>query len=334
MARPLRIEYAGAVYHVMARGNHGLKIFVDEGDRRMWLATLREAWRRTGWRIHAWVLMNNHYHLLLETPETNLVSGMKWLQGTYTQRYNARHRKRGHLFQGRYRAVPVEAESAEYLQTVSTYIHLNPARAKLIQIGEQKLWEYAWSSYPSYVRQEPPEWLVTKRVLGSVRLGSGDRKGYEAYLETRVLELRMKAGRQELEAAWKALRRGWYVGDAGFKMGLLARAKQLLLGKRRESSAGATLRAHDQGQAERMLQLGKGLLGLGEGKLEAMPKGQTEKQVLAWWLYGRTTVTRRWIAENLMMGYETRVSQAVSGVESSRARNVIEMKQRLNKLRL
>src|SRR5437867_7944536 len=99
MARPLRIEYAGAVYHVMARGNQGQRIFADDGDRRVWLATLRDAWRRTGWRIHAWVLMGNHYHLLLETPEANLVSGMKWLQGTYTQRYNARHRKRGHLFQ-------------------------------------------------------------------------------------------------------------------------------------------------------------------------------------------------------------------------------------------
>lgn len=240
----------------------------------------------------------------------------------------------GHLFQGRYRAVPVEAESAEYLQTVSTYIHLNPARAKLIRIGEQKLWEYPWSSYLSYVRQEPPEWLVTKRVLGSVRLGSGDRKGYEAYMETRVLELGMKAGREELEAAWKALRRGWYVGEAGFKVGLLARAKQLLLGKRRESSAGGAMRAHDQRQAERMLQIGTGLLGLDEGKLAGMPKGQTEKQVLAWWLYGRTTVTRRWIAENLMMGYETRVSQAVSQVEASRARDVMEMKQRLIKVSL
>ena len=97
MARRLRIEYAGALYHVMARGNGGHGIFADDADRKMWLATFRQAWRRTGWRIHAWVLMSNHYHLLLETPEANLVSEMKWLQGTYTQRYNARHRKRGHL---------------------------------------------------------------------------------------------------------------------------------------------------------------------------------------------------------------------------------------------
>ena len=99
MARPVRLEYAGAVYHIMARGNQGRPICADDADRKMWVATLAEACGRTGWRIHAWVLMGNHFHLLLETPEANLVSGMKWLQGTYTQRYNARQRKRGHFFQ-------------------------------------------------------------------------------------------------------------------------------------------------------------------------------------------------------------------------------------------
>ena len=82
MARKIRIEYAGAAYHVMARGNQGRHIYADERDRKLWLATLGEACGKTGWRIHAWVMMNNHYHLLLETPEANLVAGMKWLQGT------------------------------------------------------------------------------------------------------------------------------------------------------------------------------------------------------------------------------------------------------------
>jgi putative transposase len=82
MALQIRIEYAGAAYHVMARGNQGRDIYDDERDRKLWLETLGEAWAKTGWRIHAWVIMNNHYHLLLETPEANLVVGMKWLQGT------------------------------------------------------------------------------------------------------------------------------------------------------------------------------------------------------------------------------------------------------------
>jgi len=129
MARPLRIEFAGATYHIMACGNQGRAIFDDDRDRQRFLETLGEACDKTGWRIHAYVLMGNHYPLLIETPEANLVAGMKWLQGTYTQRYNGRHRVFGHLFQGRYKAVPVDGASAGYWETVSTYIHLNPARA-------------------------------------------------------------------------------------------------------------------------------------------------------------------------------------------------------------
>jgi len=92
MARPLRIQYPGAVYHVMARGNHGQGIFQDDRDRQCFLETLGEACEKTGWRIHACVLMDNHYHLLVETPEGNLAEGMKWVQGAYTQRYNRRHK--------------------------------------------------------------------------------------------------------------------------------------------------------------------------------------------------------------------------------------------------
>jgi REP element-mobilizing transposase RayT len=313
----------------MARGNQGQKIFADDHDREMWLATLAQAWKRTGWRIHAWALMANHYHLLLETPEPNLVTGMKWLQGTYTQRYNARHRKRGHLFQGRYRAVPVDADFGQYFQTVSTYIHLNPARAKLIRIGEQKLWQYRWSSYPSYVRQAPPVWLVTERVLGSLGLAPQARQAYEAYMEARVLELGIKAGRKELEAGWKSLRRGWYVGGENFRKGLLARVRETLSGKGRVLHSGRGSQSHDQSRAEEMLVAGLDLLKLRREDLPNLPKGQTEKQVLAWWLYGQTTAKRRWIAEQLAMGYETRVSQAVSWAESSPAPAVRQMKKKL-----
>ena len=109
MARPLRIEYAGAVYHVMARGNQGQAVFRDDHDRRRFLDVLGEASGKTGWRVHAYVLMGNHYHLLLETPEGNLAAGMKWLQGTYTQRFNSRHEVFGHLFQGRYKALGLRA---------------------------------------------------------------------------------------------------------------------------------------------------------------------------------------------------------------------------------
>ena len=107
MARKIRIEYAGAAYHVMARGNQGRHIYADDRDRKLWLETLGEACEETGWRLHAWVMMNNHYHLLLETSEANLVAGIKWLQGTYTQRYNWRQ-----LCEGRESATRVVCERA------------------------------------------------------------------------------------------------------------------------------------------------------------------------------------------------------------------------------
>lgn len=329
MARPLRIEFAGAVYHIMARGNQGQKIYADDADREMWLATLVQAWHRTGWRIHAWALMGNHYHLLLETPEANLVSGMKWLQGTYTQRYNARHHQRGHLFQGRYRAVPVEAGSGTSFQTVSTYIHLNPARAKQIRIGEQKLWQYLWSSYPSYVRQEPPVWLITERVLGSLGLPPQARPAYEAYMESRVLELGLKAGRKELEAGWKSLRRGWYVGGEAFRKELLSRIDARRPGNRPPSPHRSG--PHDQSRAEELFASGLHLLRLQAEDLPRLPKGQKQKMILAWWLYGRTTVSRRWLAQRLAMGYETRISQAVHFIENSRDPSITNLKQKLAK---
>lgn len=331
MARPLRIEFPGATFHVMARGNQGQKICLDDHDREMWLATLVQAWKRTGWLLHAWALMGNHYHLLLETPEPNLVAGMKWLQGTYTQRYNARHRKRGHLFQGRYRAVPVEAEAGIYLQTVSTYIHLNPARAKLIRIGEQKLWEYRWSSYPSYVKEAAPSWLRTERVLGSLGLPPEACAAYEAYMESRVLELGIKERRKELEAQWGSLRRGWYVGGAGFRKNLLDRVDQGAGANQQRRSSQADGQPHNQSRAEQMLEVGLGALGLRGADLSMLPKGQAEKLVLAWWLYGQTTVNRRWVAQRLYMGYETRVSQAASLVESSHQGPLKEMKEKLNR---
>ncbi len=114
----------------MCRGNNGQEIFLDDDGRRLFLATLDEVCQQTGWLIHAYVLMSYHYHLLLETPEANLVAGMKWFQGAYTQRFNAMFRRRGHLFQGRYKAIPIATDpqdgGVEYFREVSTYIPCCP----------------------------------------------------------------------------------------------------------------------------------------------------------------------------------------------------------------
>ena len=132
MPRQVRIEFPGAMYHVMCRGDRRENIFLDDGDREMMLATLAETVGKTGWQVHAWVWMSNHYHLLVETPEANLVKGMTWFQTTYTIRFNARHHLRGPLFGGRYKAVLVDGGDPNYFSTLLDYIHLNPVRARLI----------------------------------------------------------------------------------------------------------------------------------------------------------------------------------------------------------
>jgi putative transposase len=331
MARPLRIEYPGAVYHIMARGSHGQRIFDDDHDRKRFLETLAEASQRTGWRVHAYVLMGTHYHLLIETPEANLVAGMKWLQGTYTQRYNGRHKQFGHLFQGRYKAVVVDGHEPVYFQVVSTYIHLNPARAGLIRIGERRLKAYRWSSYPWYLvpASEKPVWLHRERVLGSLGLNEKQTKGYEAYLEGRVLELGSKAGRKELNEQWKALRRGWYVGGQSFGEDLKEGLRNAVQGRQRESHSGPARQAHDQASAESGLRQGMRILGLDKKSLLELPKASPEKVVLAWWLRENTTVTLRWVSERLGMGHYTRVTQAISRMSRRPGRKLEKMKRQM-----
>src|ERR1043166_429740 len=134
VARSIRIEYPGAFYHVMARGNRREAIFRSDPDRQLFLETLNDACTITGWRVHAWVLMRNHYHLQLETPCGRLVEGMKWLQNTYNPRFNPRHHLWGRLFGDRYKAVLTDGKDEYFYRTLMDYIHLNPVRVGLVQI--------------------------------------------------------------------------------------------------------------------------------------------------------------------------------------------------------
>ena len=137
MARKLRVQYPGAIYHVMNRGDRREPIFNDEKDRLLFLDTLAEACRKTDWQIHAWCLMNNHFHLVVETPKPNLVEGMKWFLGTYTSRFNRRHRLFGHLFSGRYKALVVDGSGNGYLKSVCDYVHkgVGPAQSHVMLLS-------------------------------------------------------------------------------------------------------------------------------------------------------------------------------------------------------
>lgn len=178
MTRPLRLEFPGAVYHVTSRGNARQDIVADDRDRSQWLTLLAHVVDRYGWLCHAYCLMDNHYHLLIETPQPTLSLGMRQLNGRYTQAYNRRHARVGHLFQGRFTAILVEKEA--HLLELCRYVVLNPVRAKLVPHPRQ----WTWSSYRATVGEtKAPSWLATDWILGQFgqRVGPA-RETYRAFV--------------------------------------------------------------------------------------------------------------------------------------------------------
>ena len=182
MARPLRIQFPGAFYHVTSRGNERKAIFRNDRDRQKFLSYLESAHESYGARVHVFCLMENHYHLLLETPRGNLSQILHHVNGAYTTYYNVKRRCSGHLFQGRYRALLVEKES--YCQELSRYIHLNPVRAALVKEPE----DHVWSSYSAYIGLErKSSWLKTSLILSYFSLDvPAAQKKYRGFVEEGV----------------------------------------------------------------------------------------------------------------------------------------------------
>ena len=323
MARNIRIQYPGGFYHVMARGNRREAIFFDDEDRRYFLKALGAGCAMTGWRVHAWVLMDNHYHLMIETPEANLVAGMKWLQNTFTRRFNVRHRQWGRIFGDRYKAVLVEGGRGYYYETLLDYIHLNPVRARLVKPERQmSVLDYSWSSVsggyalPSRRRKE---WMAMAHGLEAFGLPDTTlgRKRFIQRLDRRAVEEGTKhAGAPlldaEVDARCSHLRRGWYWGTQAFAERML----RLALGAVKKTRArgyrsGAIHRAHDEAQAEKWMREGLAAAGLTAGELKRSPGSDPRKVALARLLWERTTVSQGWIAERLRMGSAANVSQQI-----------------------
>jgi len=178
MGRQLRIEYPGAHYHVTSRGNERKDVFKSQKDREKFLQYLESAVRRYDAVIHAYCLMSNHYHLLIETPAGNLSKIMQHINGAYTNYFNVKRKRSGHLFQGRYKAIVIEAD--EYAQQLSCYIHLNPVRSNMVAKPE----EYRWSSYSEYIgKRKRPEWLVTSFILDNFGKGEESFRNYRKLVE-------------------------------------------------------------------------------------------------------------------------------------------------------
>jgi putative transposase len=202
MARPLRLEFEGALYHLTSRGNGRQDIFEDANDREIFLSILGDVCRDNRWVCYAYCLMPNHYHLLVETGDSTLSKGMRQLNGIYTQRFNRIHLQGGHVFQGRFKAILVDKKN--YLLELARYIVLNPVRAKLVS----SVGDWVWSSYRATVELDSvPEWLDVKSVLAS--FGHQKNKAIGAYA------LFVSKGR-ELASPWSKLKNQIFLGDEAF----------------------------------------------------------------------------------------------------------------------
>jgi REP element-mobilizing transposase RayT len=213
MSRPLRLEYEGAVWHVTSRGNERRPVFRDDSDREAFLTILGRTVGLFRWRLHAYVLMRNHFHLLLETPEPTLSRGMRQLNGHYTQRFNRRHRRAGHLFQGRFKAILVEKES--HLLELCRYVVLNPVRARATRSAR----EWAWSGYRATAGLAPaPRWLETDWTLK--QFGARKREAQEAYRRF------VAEGRAASYEPWAEVRGQIYLGTTEFLEEMERRAEE------------------------------------------------------------------------------------------------------------
>jgi len=229
MARPLRMEYEGALYHVTARGNERKKIYFNKSDYKQFLAYINAAEEKYGILLHCYVLMGNHYHLLIETTYANLSKAMHHINSSYTTYMNRKRKRVGHLFQGRYKAIVIEKEP--YLVELSRYIHLNPVRAKMVEKPE----EYLYSSYKAYVSKDRDDIITQDFILGMISRQREDaKKKYKTYVESAI-------GR-EIDNPLKNVYGGMILGSNQFIKDILKKLKKEIL-KKGEISHRRALRA-------------------------------------------------------------------------------------------
>jgi len=289
MARKLRVEFPGAIYHVINRGNYRADIFATAGARGAFTRCLEEACQKSGWRLHGYVLMRNHYHLALETPTGNLVDGMQWLQGTFANRFNNLRRERGHLFQGRYKALLVEPGAA--LGQVCHYIHLNPVRAGVVTVAGLK--EFHDSSYwQLWHPADRPPYLDVHTALaqaGGLADTPAGRRQYEKFLAWQAAE--GPAGRN---AAYVSMSKGWALGSSAFKERLLRDYDPAEESRAWEAEGREELRA---ARWAKLLEAGLGVLGHRAADLPCPPAAQPWKIALIAYLKESTQASNAWLEQ-------------------------------------
>jgi REP element-mobilizing transposase RayT len=307
MARKLRVEFAGACYHVINRGNYRRDLFAGKGAAESFQGCLFEAAARYGWRVHAFVIMRNHFHLAIETPEPNLSEGMRWLQGTWAVRFNRFKGEAGRPFQGRYKALHVEPGHA--LAQVAHYIHLNPVRAKVVTA--ERLLEFRSSSLPLFAARNRPAELEPRTLLSESGGLPDSAAGWRKYIS--YLGVISEEEAKLRDEKFGRLSRGWLIGSPEFRAALKKDLANTGAAREGFELLGADAHAHREMRAElweeKLLQARKAL-GL-QKAIFSTRKSAPEKVQLAALMKATTSVSNGWLAERLQMGKPASVSQFV-----------------------
>ncbi|MFC1761593.1 transposase [Planctomycetota bacterium] len=306
MPRSLRIEYPGAVYHVLNRGNYRHAIF-DGDDRKLaFEEMLSQTCERTGWIVHAFALLDNHYHICLETPDANLSAGMQWLQSSFANYFNRSVREQGHVFQGRYKSLVVERDA--YLGPLLNYIHLNPLRASLEDAESLGTWRWSSLWYLFHKRKRWPTMDLSPCLYyaGGLTDTPAGRKNYCEYLAW--LSTSNKAKKEQ---AFARMCRGWALGTREFKKDLMTE----------DRAEGAERLGHVSQEArelywERLLEQMLTFHGKTQSDIDRERKSAEWKVMIAHYLKRHTAVTNGWLSRHLNMGITTGVSRYIALFES------------------
>jgi putative transposase len=299
VARRLRIQYPGAIYHVINRGNYRRDVFETADKAAAFERCLFETAQRMGWHLYAYALMRNHYHLAIVTPEPNLVEGMHWLQSTFATRFNRFRQERGHLFQGRYQSLLIEPGAT--LLRVIDYIHLNPVRAGIVPA--ERVAEFRWGSLRRFVRGDRPSCLHVSNWLTEAGL-TDSAEGWSTY--QRELQLLSASPARQQELGFDDISRGWAIGTQGWRNALAKKYSHRALAPGLEAQELKELKAANCEAA-----LCELLLGAGRTTTDAAEdlKSAPWKVAIARSLRETTPASNRWIAEKLHMGAPNSVSK-------------------------
>ena len=297
MARQLRIEFPGAVHHVTSRGNEQRAIFRKNDDRRMFLTLLGQAVKRFGWSLTAWVLMTNHFHLVVQTPEANLSKGMQWLNGKYAGWFNRQHKRSGHLFQGRFKSFLIEKET--YLREVLRYVVLNPVRAKMAELPEQ----YKWSSYRATAGLETAEpWLDVSSVHALFDADPAAAQAiYQEFVTAKVTSS---------ERLWDQVINGMYLGSGVWAK----RMRAMVESKLRSTDHPKEQRKIGRPRMDQIVTTVARVTGSDADDLRTM-RGGPLRRLIAWLGWHEGLVTLGSIAASLVLRSEGHVSGMIRRCE-------------------